>query len=125
MLRLLKQVVNEAAGEKNTGGVAVLTRPTPSCQNSSFPGWGTLRIFRDGNDAEVFQRIKRLLKISASKAAGSGTTEAYPCGTSQGGTRLRTKLGKERVSARWGWAGENIGIFSSRPRGRGWRLVRP
>ena len=25
------------------------------------------------------------------KAAGSGTTEAYPCGTSQGGTRLRTK----------------------------------
>ena len=43
MVRLLKQVVNEAAGEKNT--VAVLTRPTPSCRNSSFPGWGTLRIF--------------------------------------------------------------------------------
>src|SRR5207247_10623090 len=56
----------------------------------------------------------RLLKISASKAAGSGTTEAYPCGTSQGGTRLKTKLGKGRVLARWGWAGENVGIFSSR-----------
>ena len=56
----------------------------------------------------------RLLKISASKAAGSGTTEAYPCGTSQGGMRLRAKLGKRRVLARWGWAGENVGIFSSR-----------
>jgi hypothetical protein len=38
MVRLLKQVVNEAAGEKNTGGVAVLTHPTPSCRNSSFSG---------------------------------------------------------------------------------------
>ena len=58
--------------------------------------------------------MARLLKISASKAAGSGTTEAYPCGTSQGGMRLRTKLGKQRVWARRGWAGENVGIFSSR-----------
>ena len=24
---------------------SILTRPTPSCQNSSFPVWGTLRIF--------------------------------------------------------------------------------
>jgi len=55
-----------------------------------------------------------MLKISASKAAGSVTTEAYPCGTSQGGTRLRTKLGKGCVLAHRGWAGENAGIFSSR-----------
>ena len=47
----------------------------------------------------VFLGLLRLLKISAGKAAESGTTEAYPCGTSQGGTRLRTKL---------------EGIFSSR-----------
>ncbi len=39
-----------------------------------------------------YPRFQRLLKISASKAAGSVTTEAYPCGTSQGGTRTRTKL---------------------------------
>jgi hypothetical protein len=32
-------------------------------------------------------------KWHPSKAAGSGTTEAYPCGTSQGGTRLRTTRG--------------------------------
>ncbi|MBU6434844.1 MAG: hypothetical protein KJS98_16175, partial [Nitrospirae bacterium] len=39
-----------------------------------------------------FQGLQRLLKISASKAGGSGTTEAYPCGTSQGDARLRTQL---------------------------------
>jgi len=77
MLRSLKQVVNEAAGEKNTGGVTVITRPTPSCRNSSFPVYGTLRSFRDENEVVChFQRFQRLLKISASKAAGSGTTEA-------------------------------------------------
>jgi hypothetical protein len=32
----------------------------------------------------------------------------------QEGTRLRTQLGKGRVLARWGWAGENVEIFSSR-----------
>ena len=36
----------------------------------------------------------RLLKQVVNKAAGRETTEAYPCGTSQGGTRLRTKLGE-------------------------------
>src|SRR6185295_9339241 len=30
-------------------------------------------------------------KRLSDEAAGSGTTETYPCGTSQGGTRLRTK----------------------------------
>ena len=91
--RLFKQAVNEAAGEKNTGGVAVLTRPTPSCQNSSFPDWGTLRIFETRTKlGSLSQRLQRLLKISSSKAAGSGATEAYRCGTSQGGTRLRTTL---------------------------------
>ena len=47
------------------------------------------------------------------EAAESGTTERCPCGTSQGGMRLRTELGKQRVLARRGWAGENVGIFSS------------
>ena len=46
LARLLKQVVNEAAGAKNTGGVAVLTHPTPSCRNRFFLAWGTLRIYR-------------------------------------------------------------------------------
>jgi hypothetical protein len=43
LARLLKQVVNEAAGEKTPE-----TRrfsPTPSSRNSSFHGWGTLRAF--------------------------------------------------------------------------------
>jgi hypothetical protein len=39
---------------------------------------------------------------------------AYLCGTSQEGMRLRTELGKQRVLARRGWAGEKVGIFSSR-----------
>jgi hypothetical protein len=29
--------------------------------------------------------------------------------------RLRTQLAKERVLARRGWAGQKVGIFSSRP----------
>ena len=36
LARLLKQVVNEAAGEKNTGGVAVFTRPTPELSEQLF-----------------------------------------------------------------------------------------
>jgi hypothetical protein len=89
--------------------------PTPSGRSSSFPEWGTLRIFSKRERYWVsFERFQRLLKISASKAAGNGMTEAYPCGTSQGGTRTRTQPGKGRVLARWGWAGENVGIFSSR-----------
>ncbi len=45
---------------------------------------GSLRIFRGENEVgRLFRRFQRLLKISASKAAGSGTTEAYPGGTSQ------------------------------------------
>ena len=57
-----------------------------------------------------------LLKISASKAAGSETTEAYPCGRSQVGIARERSLGKQRVLARWGCAGGNVGIFSSRLR---------
>src|SRR6267143_7225274 len=83
-LRLLKQVVNEAAGEK-----------TPE----AYPLGYVEDFSRQERSWVFFQRFQRLLKISASKAAGSGTTEAYPCGTSQGGTRLRTQL---------------EGIFSSR-----------
>jgi hypothetical protein len=40
-LRLFKQVATEAAVEKNTGGVAVFTRPTPGCRNSFLLEWGT------------------------------------------------------------------------------------
>jgi len=46
---------------ENTGGVGVLTRPTPSCQNSSFTEWGTLRIFRDENEVgRLFQQPTRV-----------------------------------------------------------------
>jgi len=38
MMRLLKQVVNEAAGEKNTGGVAFLPAPPRAVGTSLFPG---------------------------------------------------------------------------------------
>jgi hypothetical protein len=35
---------------------------------------------------------QRLLKMFSSEATGSGATETYPCGTSQGDERPRTKL---------------------------------
>ena len=38
--------------------------------------WGILRIFRDENEVGcLFQRFQRMLKISASKIAGSSGTE--------------------------------------------------
>ena len=64
----------------------------------------------------LFLRFQMLIKISASKAAGSETTEAYPCGRSQVGIARERSLGKQRVLARWGWAGGNVGISSSRLR---------
>jgi len=55
----------------------------------------------------------RLLKIFSSKAAGSGTTEAYPCGTSAGRHATENEawgngasLGEEAVLADSGRAGE-------------------
>jgi hypothetical protein len=36
--RSLKQVVNEDAGEKNTGGVAVFTHPPRAVGRALFPG---------------------------------------------------------------------------------------
>ena len=47
-----------------------------------------------------------------SKAAGESKPEAYPRGYVEGFDESRTKPGERRVSARWGWAGENSDIFS-------------
>ena len=40
--RMLKMAVQQGRSEKGQG--SVLTRPTPSCLNSSFTGWGTSRV---------------------------------------------------------------------------------
>jgi hypothetical protein len=56
----------------------------------------------------------RMLKTAASKAAGEKEPQAYPLGYVEDCFEPRTKLGNWRVLARLGWAGDNVGIFSSR-----------
>ena len=42
--RLVKTVIQQVRRQVKTAGVPFLTRPPPSCQDNSFPEWGTLRI---------------------------------------------------------------------------------
>jgi hypothetical protein len=64
--RLVKTVIQLGRRRVTTGGVPFLTRPPPSCQDSSFPEWGTLRL--------VTTRERRSGK-GASWRAGAGRVE--------------------------------------------------
>jgi len=89
-----KGAVAQTGGQRgrsreNTGGTAFSPAQPRAVGTALFPGGVRWGFFWDENEVGcLFRGGWRLLKISASKAAGSGTTEAYPCGTSQGGTRL-------------------------------------
>jgi hypothetical protein len=51
-------------------------------------------------------------RLVPSKAASESKLEAYPLGYVEDFDEPRTTRGKERVSARRGWAGEESGFFS-------------
>jgi len=61
--RMLKKAVQQGRRRVETGGVPFLTRPSPSCQDSSFPEWGTLRISMNR---------ERCTGRGASRCAGAG-----------------------------------------------------
>ena len=53
-----------------------------------------------------------MLKTAATKAAGEKEPQAYPRGYVEDCFEPRTKPWDQRVSAREGWAGETVGVFS-------------
>jgi hypothetical protein len=48
---MLKTTVSKTAADESTGGVTLLTRPPPSCQDSLFSTWATLRMLSGENEA--------------------------------------------------------------------------
>jgi hypothetical protein len=52
-----------------------------------------------------------MLKMAPNFVLGSRKSSTYPRGYASGFLSLAASLGEERVSARRGWAGENIDHF--------------
>jgi len=64
-----KRSSNKAAGKESTGGVDILTRPTPSCKSSSFPVRYVEDVFKPRTQLEVvFSSLLDLLKIPSDAA---------------------------------------------------------